>query len=106
MAQNKKQQPQASMGVINPQILEAMRRGEYRMDPAMLRPEPKIPAPTWACFCGTVNNIPVCPACGRPKPDELKTWQCDKCGWIPEDQKKPPKFCIECGDPFTEEDRR
>ncbi len=58
----------------------------------------------WTCTCGTVNTGKFCIECGQPA--SPKTFQCDKCGWKPEDPKKVPKFCPECGDVFDENDRK
>lgn len=58
----------------------------------------------WACACGSVNRGKFCPECGSPKPAAAPVYQCDKCGWRPEDPTKAPKFCPECGDPFTDDD--
>ena len=55
---------------------------------------------SWKCTCGAVNNGKFCQECGCKKP----VYQCDKCGWKPEDPNKPPKFCPECGDRFDEND--
>jgi len=58
----------------------------------------------WTCSCGAVNKGKFCPNCGAKKPEGAPLYQCDKCGWKPEDPKNPPKFCPECGDRFDESD--
>lgn len=58
----------------------------------------------WTCKCGSVNKGNFCPECGSRRPPEEPLYRCDKCGWEPDDPKKPPKFCPECGDRFTDED--
>lgn len=58
----------------------------------------------WTCSCGAVNKGKFCPDCGKAKPAGLPQYQCDKCGWEPEDKTCPPKFCPECGDPFDDGD--
>ena len=58
------------------------------------------PAGSWKCSCGAENTGKFCPECGSRKP----VYQCDKCGWKPEDPTKAPKFCPECGDRFDEAD--
>ena len=60
----------------------------------------KKPEEGWKCQCGAVNTGKFCPECGSRKP----VYQCDKCGWKPEDPTKAPKFCPECGDRFDEND--
>ena len=59
----------------------------------------------WICSCGTENKGKFCTNCGAPKPAGVPTYRCDKCGWEPADPTKPPKFCPECGDPFTDADK-
>jgi len=58
----------------------------------------------WACTCGAKNKGKFCTECGLPKPAGLPQYQCDKCGWEPDDKTKPPKFCPECGDKFDDGD--
>ena len=58
----------------------------------------------WICSCGNVNKGKFCSECGAKKPSTEPLYACDKCGWEPEDPKHPPKFCPECGDPFTDSD--
>lgn len=64
----------------------------------------KPDAEGWTCSCGSVNKGKFCPDCGSKKPADAPLYQCDKCGWKPEDPKNPPKFCPECGDIFNESD--
>ncbi len=59
----------------------------------------------WTCTCGAVNTGKFCMECGSKAPGNA-TYQCDKCGWTPEDPTKAPKFCPECGDVFDEQDRK
>lgn len=61
---------------------------------------------SWTCECGSQNKGRFCPQCGKPKPAGVPQYQCDKCGWEPEDPAKPPRFCPECGDSFGDEDRK
>ena len=67
---------------------------------------PKPADEGWKCACGTVNKGKFCPECGAKKPEGAPLYQCDKCGWKPEDPKNPPKFCPECGDRFDENDAK
>ena len=64
----------------------------------------QAPANGWSCVCGAVNTGNFCPNCGRKKPAGAPIYQCDKCGWKPADPSNAPKFCPECGDPFTDSD--
>ena len=65
---------------------------------------PKPSNEGWTCSCGAVNKGKFCPECGAKKPAGAPLYQCDKCGWKPEDPHNPPKFCPECGDRFDEND--
>jgi len=70
-------------------------------------PECGSPKPAdngWTCACGAVNKGKFCSECGSRKPAGAPLYQCDKCGWQPEDPKNPPRFCPECGDVFDEND--
>ena len=58
----------------------------------------------WTCSCGTLNKGKFCQNCGAKKPAGTPLYQCDKCGWEPQDPAHPPKFCPECGDKFDQND--
>lgn len=60
----------------------------------------------WTCACGAQNEGNFCTNCGAKKPEPKKVFRCDKCGWTPEDPANPPKFCPNCGDPFTDADAK
>lgn len=60
----------------------------------------------WTCACGSVNTGNFCTQCGAKRPEPVKVFRCDKCGWTPEDPTNPPRFCPNCGDPFNEADAR
>ncbi len=60
----------------------------------------------WTCSCGAVNKGKFCQNCGAKKPSGALLYQCDKCGWVPDDPAHPPKFCPECGDIFDEHDQK
>ncbi|MGI5849513.1 MAG: SPFH domain-containing protein [Christensenellales bacterium] len=66
--------------------------------------KPQPAADGWTCSCGAVNKGKFCGECGKKKPAGVPQYQCDKCGWEPEDKTRPPKFCPECGDPFDDGD--
>ena len=59
----------------------------------------------WTCSCGAVNQGKFCMECGAGKPAGAPLYRCDKCGWQPEDPHNPPKFCMNCGDPFNQADQ-
>ncbi len=81
----------------------AVNTGNFCAQCGAKKPE-EIPAGAWKCECGTVCTGNFCPQCGAKKPAAV-SYKCGKCGWEPEDPANPPKFCPNCGDPFTEEDR-
>ena len=58
----------------------------------------------WVCECGAENKGKFCAECGAKKPAGEPQYQCDKCGWEPDDPRNPPKFCPECGDSFDVSD--
>ncbi len=67
---------------------------------------PKPAEEGWTCSCGAVNKGKFCPNCGSKKPEGAPLYQCDKCGWKPDDPKNPPRFCPECGDVFDSNDAK
>lgn len=72
-------------------------------------PECGSPKPAdegWSCSCGAVNKGKFCQNCGSQKPAGAPLYQCDKCGWKPDDPHNPPRFCPECGDVFDSNDAK
>lgn len=60
---------------------------------------------SWKCpECETYNKSKFCTDCGAKRPAGSPVYRCDKCGWQPEDPRKAPKFCPECGDRFDDND--
>ena len=73
---------------------------------SMQKKEVPVDDGKWTCpACGAANEGNFCTHCGAKKPEKPKTFRCDKCGWVPEDPANPPKFCPNCGDPFTDADQ-
>lgn len=79
--------------------------GKFCPECGAKKPEPAA-AEGWRCACGAVNKGKFCPECGAKKPEDAPLYECDKCGWKPEDPMNPPKFCPECGDKFDELDKK
>ena len=46
------------------------------------------PQEGWICSCGAENKGKFCTECGKPRPKGTPVYQCDKCGWKPEDPKQ------------------
>jgi len=56
----------------------------------------------WVCTCGTENKNKFCQECGKAKPAGIPQYQCDKCGWEPDDRTHPSKV-FKCMDDATEQ---
>ena len=95
-----------NMAAANQQAAAAAAASAPQAAPA---PQAAAPAPQektgWTCpECGQSNKGNFCTNCGTKRPAGAPLYRCDKCGWEPADPTHPPKFCPECGDPFTADD--
>lgn len=93
----------AMVGMMGMNMMQNMANGQTGT-PAQSQPAAPASAAsstsTWVCKCGTSNSGKFCMECGAKRP----FYQCDKCGWKPENPSNPPKFCPECGDPINDDD--
>lgn len=97
--------PQAPAGDSWQCSCGAVNTGKFCTQCGNQKPAPQPAAASgWQCSCGSVNQGQFCPQCGARKPAEAPLYRCDKCGWVPEDPKNPPKFCPQCGDVFDNND--
>lgn len=100
MGQGAQQSTPSAQGWSCPQCKQDGNTGNFCSECGGARP-----ADGWVCACGHTNKEKFCAECGKPKPSGVPQFQCDKCGWEPEDPQSPPKFCPECGDRFGDEDQ-
>lgn len=97
----------AAMGMMGMNMMNnmmgnpAQAAGGQPTSAAQAQPGVQAEEKGWTCACGAHNSGKFCTECGEKRPH----YRCDKCGWEPEDQSVPPKFCPECGDRFDENDR-
>lgn len=95
-AQNLFQMAQQQM--MNSQMNSQLHTGEQSAQQQMQE------GAKWVCSCGMKNTGKFCMECGAKRPETFPVYRCSNCGWTPQDPKKPPKFCPECGNPFDEND--
>ena len=102
-AQQQAQQPVPQQAAANSWKCScgATATGNFCPECGAKKPEPQT---GWKCTCGATATGKFCAECGAKKPAGTPLYQCDKCGWKPEDPANPPKFCPECGDSFDETD--
>lgn len=98
--QQTQQAPQAPVGGWTCSC-GAVNQGKFCTECAKPKPEGE-----WKCSCGTVNKGKFCTECASPRPSANAVYQCNRCGWKPDNPSTPPKFCPECGDVFDDTDRR
>lgn len=70
---------------------------------AIVTPNQQSQSNEWTCTCGTKNASNFCQNCGQKRPDGKIV--CDKCGWV-FPGGTIPKFCPNCGDPITQDDKK